>query len=175
MNEAQNISKDLMAEDVEDEVGDVVCLIRSPLKGKVYNLEDVPDPAFSKKIIGDGVAILPEDVNVFSPTDNKVVSVFGAQHAVIFEKDEHIRILLHVGIGSMRLQGEGFRSYVDNGQDVSEGDKILSFDLNLIKKKADSLLSPIVFVAPRKQYAVRIVANEFVDVGDPLFELVASK
>ena len=151
----------------------VVCTIASPMRGEVCPLEEVPDPAFSRHIIGDGVAIIPDDSEVLSPADGRIVSVFETKHAIIFEKENNIRILLHVGIGSMRLQGQGFTSFVDNGQEVKSGDKLLSVDINYVEKRADALASPIVLTSPQNTYRVNVVAKGHIEVGDPLFEVVA--
>jgi glucose-specific phosphotransferase system IIA component len=150
----------------------VVSVIHSPMKGEVCSLEDVPDPAFSGRYIGDGVAIIPEDGIVCTPTDGTIVSVFETKHAIVFQNEQDVRILLHVGIGSMRLKGKGFHAHVDNGQQVKEGDKLLSLDLGYISKKADTLASPVIMTNNRKRCKIRVVAKGHIEVGDPLFEVV---
>lgn len=150
----------------------VVCTIHSPMTGKVCPITEVPDPAFAKKMIGDGIAIEPTDDAVYAPVDGTVLSVFETEHAIVFENNEHIRLLLHIGIGSMRLQGEGFTAHVKSGQQVKEGDKLLSMDLDYIREKADALVSPIVMTTPRDSYRVRVLADNEVGVGDALFEIL---
>ena len=155
------------------EVSDsVVCIISSPMRGEVCPLDEVPDPAFSRRIMGDGVAIIPDDPTVVSPKDGHIISVFHTKHAIVFQNEDNIRILLHVGVGSMRLQGEGFEAHVDNGQKVEKGDKLLSLNLDYIKKNADALASPVIVTSPRNKYQVKVLAEGHIEVGDPLFELV---
>lgn len=150
----------------------VVCTIHSPMRGKVCPLAEVPDPAFAQKVIGDGVAIEPTDETVYAPVDGTVQSVFETEHAIVFENNEHIRLLLHIGIGSMRLQGEGFTAHVRSGQQVKEGDRLLTLDLDYIREKADALVSPLVMTTPRDNYRIRVLAGDEVGVGDALFEIV---
>ena len=149
----------------------LVCVIHSPMEGTVYPLENVPDPGFSKRIIGDGVAIVPSEPTVYTPLDGKVVSVFETKHAIVFENEQKFRILLHVGIGSMRLQGRGFETFVKNGQEVKKGDKLLSVDLEYLDESADALASPIVLENREGRYEVAVVAKGHIKVGEPLFEI----
>ncbi len=148
------------------------CVVYSPIRGHVVDLSEVPDPAFSGKYMGDGVAVVPEGNEVCASSDGEIVSVFETKHAVVFEKKEKFRILLHVGIGSMRLKGEGFTAHVESGQKVKKGDKLLTLDVDYIKKMADDLASPIIMTSPRKGYSIRVVADGHIEIGDPLFEIV---
>lgn len=150
----------------------VVCAIHSPMAGKVCPLTEVPDPAFAKKMIGDGIAIEPTGDAVYAPVDGTVLSVFETEHAIVFENTEHIRLLLHIGIGSMRLQGEGFTAHVKNGQQVKAGDRLLSLDLDYIRQKADALVSPIVMTESYDSCHIRLTADKEVEVGDVLFEIL---
>ena len=149
----------------------LVCVIHSPMDGEICPLEDLPDPVFANHMIGDGVAIVPDSPVVCTPADGKIISVFDTKHALVFENKKKFRVLLHVGIGSMRLQGEGFEAYVDNGQNVSSGDELLSLDLDYIKKEAETLASPVVLTSNKNRYKVRVVAKGHIKVGEPLFEI----
>lgn len=150
----------------------VICTIHSPMNGKVYSLEDVPDPAFARGMIGEGIAIEPEDGVVYAPVDGTIQSVFETEHAIVFENDDHVKLLLHIGIGTMRLQGEGFTAHVETGQQVKKGDRLMSLDLNGIRKKAESMISPIVMTEPRKTCRIRVLADKEVSVGDAIFEVI---
>ena len=150
----------------------VVSVIHSPMKGEVCPLEEVPDPAFAQRFLGDGVAIIPEDSEVCAPAKGKIVSVFETKHAIVFQNEQNVRVLLHVGIGSMRLKGKGFEAYVDSGQNVEEGDKLLSLDLRYLAKRAETLASPLVMTNNRNRYKIRVIAKGHIEVGDPLFEVV---
>ena len=111
--------------------------IASPADGIAVALEKLPDEVFSKKIIGTGLAVIPEGNIAYSPCDGKIVSIHKARHAAVIES-EGIQILCHIGIDSVNLNGEGFKAFVSAEDKVKTGDKLISFDKKLIKKKAAS-------------------------------------
>jgi glucose-specific phosphotransferase system IIA component len=113
----------------------------SPLSGPVIPLEEVPDPVFAQRMAGDGLAIDPLDCRALSPCSAKVVQVHRHQHVVGLATDEGAKILIHVGIETVKLNGEGFRVRVSNGQRVSKGDLLIEFDADLIARKAKSLIT----------------------------------
>ncbi|KFZ41964.1 PTS glucose transporter subunit IIA [Anoxybacillus flavithermus] len=119
-------------------------VIVSPLTGNVRSLENVPDPVFAQKMMGDGFAIEPTDGVVVSPIHGEVVQVFPTKHAVGLRSDEGLEILIHVGIDTVHMHGEGFEAYVKAGDRVKVGDLLLSFDLALVQQKAESPLTPVV-------------------------------
>lgn len=119
-------------------------VIVSPLTGNVRSLENVPDPVFAQKMMGDGFAIEPTDGVVVSPIHGEVVQVFPTKHAVGLRSDQGLEILIHVGIDTVHMQGEGFEAYVKVGDRVKAGDLLLSFDLTLVQQKAKSSLTPVV-------------------------------
>ncbi|ACJ35140.1 PTS sugar transporter subunit IIA [Anoxybacillus flavithermus] len=119
-------------------------VIVSPLTGNVRSLENVPDPVFAQKMMGDGFAIEPTDGVVVSPIHGEVVQVFPTKHAVGLRSDEGLEILIHVGIDTVHMHGEGFEAYVKKGDRVKVGDLLLSFDLALVQQKAKSPLTPVV-------------------------------
>lgn len=118
--------------------------VTSPLTGKKVALEDVPDPVFSQKMMGEGVAVDPEDGLVVSPVEGKVVQVFPTKHAVGLETKSGAEVLIHIGLETVAMEGEGFEAFVAQGDKVSVGDKLISFDLDLIKEKAKSTVTPII-------------------------------
>ena len=93
--------------------------VRAPLKGRVVPLGEVPDPVFSDKILGDGCALLPEDGKIYSPVDGKVSSVAEAKHAYGFSAEDGTEVLVHVGLETVSLGGEGFTVHVKEGDPVS--------------------------------------------------------
>lgn len=118
--------------------------IVAPLTGNVRSLENVPDPVFAQKMMGDGFAIEPTDGVVVSPIHGEVVQVFPTKHAVGLRSEGGLEILIHVGIDTVHMQGEGFEAYVKAGDRVKAGDLLLSFDLTLVQQKAKSSLTPVV-------------------------------
>ena len=104
-----------------------------PCKGKVIAREEIPDETFAAGILGDGIGVVPEDGIVLSPFDGTVTSVFDTRHAVTLEKDG-MEVLIHVGVNTVNMQGEGFTAFVEEGAEVKAGQKLLGFDRDAIAK-----------------------------------------
>jgi glucose-specific phosphotransferase system IIA component len=100
----------------------------SPLSGPVVPLEEVPDPVFAQRMAGDGLAIDPLDHRVLSPCNGKVTQVHRKRHAVTLATEEGVEILIHIGIETVSLDGEGFQVRVSDGQRVSKGTLLIEFD-----------------------------------------------
>ncbi|MDO6450878.1 PTS glucose transporter subunit IIA [Oceanobacillus profundus] len=116
----------------------------SPITGNILKIEAVPDDMFSQKMLGDGIAVEPTEGIVVSPLDGEVVQFFPTKHAVGIQGNNGLEVLIHIGLETVALNGEGFEGYVQQGDKVRAGDKLISFDLELIKEKADSIVSPVV-------------------------------
>lgn len=149
-----------------------ICTIHSPFTGEVRDLEDVPDPAFARKMIGDGVAVEPTVPFVFAPEDGTVVSVFETKHAIVFETESGRKLLIHTGVGTMKLQGEGFTSLVDDGEKVKKGDKLMNIDIEHIRSHSEALISPVVFLDLDPKSVVKNIASGHIEAGEPLMELL---
>ena len=113
----------------------VAMRIIAPLTGQAVALEQVPDPVFSQKIIGDGVAVIPEDGKIVSPVDGEVVSVADTKHAFGFRSEDGLELLVHVGLETVSLKGECFRVHAKAGDKVKAGDLIAEVDLAALKEK----------------------------------------
>lgn len=107
----------------------------SPMKGEVVPIDQSEDPVFSSKTMGDGVAINPEEGVVYAPADGRISLVFPTKHAIGMTLNNGAEILIHAGIDTVKMEGEGFEAYVEAGQKVKRGDKLLSFDMNLVVEK----------------------------------------
>lgn len=116
----------------------------APLTGTVKNIEDVPDPVFSQKMMGDGIAIEPTEGEVVSPVDGEIIQFFHTKHAIGIRSNTGLEILIHVGLETVTMNGEGFTGHVNEGDKVKVGDKLISFDLDLVKEKATSTITPVV-------------------------------
>ncbi|MFD2046425.1 PTS system trehalose-specific EIIBC component [Ornithinibacillus salinisoli] len=119
-------------------------LIYAPISGNIVQLEEVPDPTFSQKMMGDGIAIEPTDGKVVAPFDGEVVQIFPTKHAIGLVSDSGIEVLIHIGLETVALKGEGFETHVRQGDKVKAGEPLVTFDLEFIKEKAKSLVTPIV-------------------------------
>ena len=116
----------------------------APLSGKVTEITEVPDPTFSQKMMGDGLAIIPTEGEVVSPVDGEIVQFFHTKHAIGIRSVTGAEILIHVGLETVSMNGEGFEGHVKVGDKVKAGDRLISFDLDLINEKAASTITPIV-------------------------------
>ena len=103
--------------------------IIAPLSGTIVALEEVPDPVFSEKALGDGAAILPEDGKIYSPVNGTVASIAATNHAYGFQSEDGLDVLVHVGLETVGLNGEGFTLYKKEGDLVKVGDLVAEADL----------------------------------------------
>ncbi len=118
-----------------------------PVNGEVIDIKDIPDPVFADKMMGDGFGIKPSSNEILSPVDGEVVSIFPTNHAIGLKTKEGIEVLIHVGIDTVNLKGEGFSSSVKVGDNVVAGDLLLTVDFESIKDKVPSIITPVIFTA----------------------------
>jgi glucose PTS system EIICBA or EIICB component len=119
--------------------------IVSPIKGELKPITEVPDAVFSGKMMGDGFAIVPSEGTIVSPVDGKIVNLFPTKHAIGILSDAGREILIHVGIDTVNLKGQGFETLVSENDTVTKGQPLLKVDLDYIKEHATSIMTPIVF------------------------------
>lgn len=144
--------------------------IYSPLSGKAVPLKDVPDSVFSDKILGDGCAVIPTDGKIYSPIDGKISSIADTNHAIGFETDEGISILVHFGLETVSLKGEGFDVKVKVGDRVSRGQLVAVADVDFIKSKGLNTVTPVIICEDVSEYEMR-TATGYVEHGDTLITL----
>ena len=118
--------------------------IYAPLTGEYINIEDIPDPVFAQKMMGEGFGINPTEGEVVSPIEGKVDNVFPTKHAIGLKADNGLEILVHIGLDTVQLDGQGFEILVSSGDTVQVGDPLLKFDLEYIKNNAKDVISPII-------------------------------
>ena len=118
--------------------------IYSPINGDIIPLTTVKDKVFSTKAMGDGVGIIPHDGTVYSPFDGEVAAIFPTNHAIGLVNDKGVEILIHIGIDTVELNGEGFQSFVKQGNKVKAHDKLITFDLDKISKDYDTTVMVII-------------------------------
>lgn len=118
--------------------------LKSPIVGTALSLSEVPDEVFASKMMGDGMAVEPTENILYAPINGEIVQVFPSLHAVGLKTSNGLEILLHIGIDTVNLDGEGFESFVGVGDKVTAGQKLISFDLDLIKEKAKSTITPLI-------------------------------
>lgn len=116
----------------------------SPVTGDVVALDQVPDEAFASKAVGDGVAVKPTDKTVVSPAAGTIVKIFNTNHAFCLETEKGAEIVVHMGIDTVALGGQGFKRLVEEGAEVVAGQPILEMDLAYLNANARSMISPVV-------------------------------
>ncbi len=143
----------------------------SPLGGKRINLEDVRDEAFSNKILGEGVAVVPNEGKVYSPCDGYVEKVFDTGHAVNLVSDSGCEILIHIGIDTVNLAGKHFDVQIKDGQKIRKGDLLISFDIDAIKKAGYDVTTPIVVCNGDDYSKIEVTSGENISAGEKILAL----
>jgi PTS system glucose-specific IIA component len=118
--------------------------IIAPLSGEIVNLEDVPDEVFAAKFCGDGIAIKPTGDKMVAPFSGTITKIYETNHAFMIESDTGIGLLVHFGVDTDLLKGEGFMRVAHEGSHVKAGDTIIEFNLAWLEENAKSTLSPVV-------------------------------
>ncbi|GLK16759.1 beta-glucoside-specific PTS transporter subunit IIABC [Herbiconiux flava] len=144
-------------------------IVSSPMTGELVSLDDVPDSTFSKRLVGDGTAIRPMVGIVDSPVDGEVVTVFPTKHAIGLRSDSGIEVLIHVGLDTVALKGEGFQSRVAAGDRVHVGDRLLDFDLEAISRTNDPL--SVIVITNSGDYGIDPGTTGPVRSGDALIRV----
>lgn len=144
----------------------------APLSGTAVSLSTVPDPVFSEKMMGDGIAIEPSEGVVAAPVDGEIIQVFPTKHAIGIRAKNGAEILIHIGLETVSLQGEGFDTYVKQGDMVKAGDKLVSFDIDTIREKAKSTVTPIIVTNTDQAASLEVLEEGHVDRGStPIMEI----
>ncbi len=143
----------------------------APLAGWSTPLDEVPDEVFAARMLGDGVAIDPTAGTLYAPCDGELMLVAASGHAVTVRTPAGCEVLVHVGIDTVGLAGEGFQVHAAQGSHVRAGDALLSFDLDLLARRARSLLTPVIVTADHGFRVLRQTLDRAVAVGDFLMEI----
>lgn len=141
--------------------------IYSPMNGKVSSIIESHDEAFSSKAMGDGIVVDPADGDVYAPADGIVKFVFPTKHALGFTTSTGLDIMIHCGINTVNLNGEGFEVYVKEGQSVSKGEKLLSYDLTFVESKGCDIQTMMAFTNA-KDKEISIIENENAVIDDQI-------
>ncbi len=145
--------------------------ITSPLCGRIFPLSEVPDPVFSEKVLGDGCAILPTDGRICSPVDGIISSVAETGHAYGITSDDGLEVLVHFGLETTALKGDGFTVHVKEGDRVKKGDLIAEADITMMKTLGLNLLTPVLICDGMDESASLDITKGEVCVGDALISV----
>lgn len=145
--------------------------ICSPLNGKAVSLDSVPDPVFSDKVLGDGCAVIPDDGKIYSPVNGEISSIAETKHAYGFSSEDGMEILVHFGLETVALKGEGFTPHVSVGDKVKKGDLVAEVDLAFLKSKGINLITPVLVCDGADDLEMN-VSDGNVKAGDKLIAFV---
>jgi glucose-specific phosphotransferase system IIA component len=143
--------------------------IASPFSGTVVPLEHVDDQMFAEKVMGDGVAVRPDAADVVAPVAGRLAKLFPGGHGMAIATADGVEVLVHVGLETVQLQGDGFEVVATEGTDVEAGDLLVRVDLERLAELDVDVISPVVILS---DHAVRAVAGGRVRHGEPLFEVM---
>ena len=144
-------------------------VVSSPITGMAGDITTCPDEGFAGKMMGDGAVVTPTEGTVYAPADGEVEFIFDTKHAIGFQTDSGIPMLLHMGIDTVKLEGKGFEILVTEGQKVKKGDPMMKLDLEFLTANAPSITSPILDTEPEDNQRIRLLANGEIKAGEPLF------
>ncbi len=164
---------DLTENNNENNVEKVKTELLSPVKGEILELSEVPDPTFAQKILGDGIAFKPEIGEIVAPVDAEVVNLFDTKHALGLKTESGAEVLIHIGLDTVKMGGEGFEAFVEQGDNVKAGDKLIEVDLELVEEKAESIITPMVITNTADFEEITSSAAGQIDFGDKVLEIKA--
>ncbi len=146
-------------------------VVGAPVAGSLVSIKDVSDPTFGEEILGKGVAIIPSDNRIYAPVDGKVATVFPTGHAVAVVGNDGMEILIHVGLDTVKLNGEHFTIHAEEGQEVKKGDLLLEADLEQIKAAGYDIITPIVICNTDEFTEIQPEEPKTVAPGDDVMKL----
>ncbi|MBS6764847.1 MAG: glucose PTS transporter subunit IIA [Clostridium sp.] len=135
-------------------------ILASPLKGRVIPLSEVPDETFASGVLGDGVGIQPAEGKVYAPFDCTVAAVFDTKHAIGLETSDGVELLIHIGMDTVKLNGEPFTVYVEAGETVKAGGLLVEFDMDKIKAAGLDTVTPVIVTNPGKYKSIKITRRQ---------------
>ena len=150
-----------------------VLSVIAPLSGKVVALEQVPDPVFAEKALGEGAAIIPESGKIYSPVDGEVASIAATQHAFGFSSTDGLDVLVHVGLETVALNGEGFTVHVKEGDKVKAGDLVAEVDLKFLDSKNINPITPVIICDGMDEMSMSIAGGRVSAGKDAVITLKA--
>ena len=146
--------------------------IASPIKGKVLKLEDLQDAAFASGVLGKGAAVLPEEGKVFAPADGTVTALFPTLHAIGIVSDEGAEVLIHIGLNTVQLDGRGFEAMVAQGDRVTKGQLMITFDREMMEAEGFCMETPVIITNSAAYLDVVEEKRERTEAGERLLTVI---
>lgn len=146
----------------------------SPLSGEVKPLSDCRDSAFASGAMGRGIFIEPTDGNLYAPCDGQVVMLFETLHAIGLKSHDGADVLIHIGINTVKLNGQGFKSHIKNGDKIKQGDLLIEFDISFIEQQGYNLAT-LVLITNEKAFADIVPHIGNVQMGDKILDVISKE
>ena len=169
-----SLCEDCILEDYEslEEINKIV----APFKGKIFDVENINDKIFNTKVLGDGFAIEIEGNEILAPTNGKIINIYDTEHAFIIEDNYKHNILVHVGLGTVGLNGKGIKLFKKVGDEVKKGEKIGEIDKKIITESGFSLVSPVTFLnVDKARYNIQVEKEGNVEAGEEAIIFIIKK
>ena len=163
--------EDYLDKDVEPPAPERVYKIYSPFSGSAADIQTAPDEGFSSGMIGEGACVEITEPEVVAPADGRISFVFDTKHAIGFQTEDGVALLIHVGIDTVALNGKGFEVFVKAGDSVKKGDLLMRVDLDYVRENAPSMVSPVVCTELGKDSQAMVMAAGVIKAGDLLIEV----
>ena len=146
-------------------------LLGAPAKGKAVPLSEVNEPTFSEGMLGQGVAVIPSEGKIYAPIDGEVGMVFDTLHAVSLTADCGAEVLIHVGLDTVKMNGDGFVGHVQAGDKVKKGDLLLEVDLEKVKAAGYDTITPMLICNTDDYASVEGLSGKDVQPGDDVIKI----
>ena len=143
-------------------------VVGSPAKGKAVSLKEVNDPTFAEEMLGKGAAVIPEEGKIYAPADGEIGMVFDTLHAISMTTDFGAELLIHVGLDTVKMKGDGFTGHVKSGDHVKKGDLLLEVDLEKVKAAGYDIITPVIVCNTPDYASVKGIESAHVNAGDDL-------
>ena len=146
-------------------------IIVNPVDGEIVSLKEVPDATFAEEMLGKGFAVIPEDNKFYAPVSGTVGAVFPTGHAIGITSETGAEILIHIGLDTVKMDGEGFKVAVTSGQEVKQGDLLVECDLNLIKENGYNTITPVLITNPDDYKERNTLKTGKVNAGEAILQV----
>ncbi|WP_162890876.1 PTS sugar transporter subunit IIA [Suicoccus acidiformans] len=165
MNIFKNFFNNIAKKENED------CIVYSPANGDILDLKNVSDEVFASETMGKGIAIIPKEGSVHAPFDGQVMTIFPTGHAIGVKNSMGVELLIHIGINSVELGGEGFKVLVKEGERINQGQKLIEFSIStLIENNLDPTI--MIVVTNTDNFSnIKQIDNEQTEIGAELLFL----
>lgn len=147
-------------------------IVYSPLKGRIIPLKEVGDPVFADGMMGPGVGIIPEEGKLYAPADGEITATFPTGHAIALSTSDGMEILIHIGIDTVKMNGDGFQLHISQGDNVKSGDLLVSFDIGKITAAGYKPTTMVLVPNASELGSMSDPASGTVCVGDKLYSII---